>query len=73
MVAGGFALGLAMNGTGLAENAVKSIPFANLNPLLILIVSGLVCYTLSNFISNTEPLLYSSLSLLLYVKVWVTV
>ena len=53
MVAGGFALGLAMNGTGLAENAVKSIPFANLNPLLILIVSGLVCYTLSNFISNT--------------------
>ena len=32
MVAGGFALGLAMNGTGVAEAAVKSIPFAEFNP-----------------------------------------
>ena len=53
MVAGGFALGLAMNGTGLAENAVKSIPFGEFNPFVIMVVSGLVCFTLSNFISNT--------------------
>ena len=53
MVAGGFALGLAMNGTGLAENAVKSIPFDTFNPIVIMIVSGLVCFALSNFISNT--------------------
>ena len=53
MVAGGFALGLAMNGTGLAENAVNSIPFAEFNPLVIMVVSGLVCFILSNFISNT--------------------
>ena len=53
MVAGGFALGLAMNGTGLAANAVKSIPFASLSPIVVLIVSCLVCYALSNFISNT--------------------
>jgi sodium-dependent dicarboxylate transporter 2/3/5 len=53
MVAGGFALGLAMNGTGLAENAVKSIPFGQLNPIVILVISGLVCFALSNFISNT--------------------
>ena len=53
MVAGGFALGLAMNGTGLAENAVKSIPFGQFNPLVIMVVSGLVCFALSNFISNT--------------------
>ena len=53
MVAGGFALGLAMNGTGLAEAAVKSIPFTEFNPLVIMIVSGLVCFILSNFISNT--------------------
>ena len=53
MVAGGFALGLAMNGTGLAENAVKSIPFKEFNPLVIMVVSGLVCFALSNFISNT--------------------
>ena len=53
MVAGGFALGLAMNGTGLAENAVNSIPFAEFNPLVIMVISGLVCLILSNFISNT--------------------
>lgn len=53
MVAGGFALGMAMNGTGLAENAIKSIPFGSLNPIVILVISGLVCFALSNFISNT--------------------
>jgi len=53
MVAGGFALGTAMNGTGLAENAVKSIPFGSFNPIIILVISGLVCFGLSNFISNT--------------------
>ena len=53
MVAGGFALGLAMNGTGLAEVAVKSIPFGEFNPLAIMVISGLVCFALSNFISNT--------------------
>ena len=53
MVAGGFALGLAMNGTGLAKAAVESIPFGEWSPIVILIIAGLVCYFLSNFISNT--------------------
>ncbi|MGI6222168.1 MAG: SLC13 family permease [Prevotella sp.] len=53
MVAGGFALGLAMNGTGLAEVAIKSIPFGKWSPIIILVIAGLVCYLLSNFISNT--------------------
>lgn len=53
MVAGGFALGLAMNGTGLAKAAVESIPFGEWSPIVILIVAGLVCFFLSNFISNT--------------------
>uniref|UniRef100_A0AB33J4V1 SLC13 family permease n=3 Tax=unclassified Prevotella TaxID=2638335 RepID=A0AB33J4V1_9BACT len=53
MVAGGFALGMAMNGTGLAEQAIKSIPFGQWNPFVILIVACLICYALSNFISNT--------------------
>lgn len=53
MVAGGFALGLAMNGTGLAETAIKAIPFGEWSPIVILIIAGLVCYVLSNFISNT--------------------
>jgi len=53
MVAGGFALGMAMNGTGLAENAINSIPFGQWNPFVILIIACLICYGLSNFISNT--------------------
>ena len=53
MVAGGFALGYGLNASGLAANAVKSIPFGEFSPLLILLLSGLICYVLSNFISNS--------------------
>ena len=53
MVAGGFALGYGLNKSGLAENAVASIPFAEFSPLLILILGGAICYLLSNFISNS--------------------
>ena len=53
MVAGGFALGYALNGSGLADEAVKSIPFGSWSPLVILVISGLVCYGLSNVISNS--------------------
>ncbi len=53
MVAGGFALGLGFKETGLAANLVHSIPFAEWSPLVVLISSGLICWVLSNFISNT--------------------
>lgn len=53
MVAGGFALGYGLNASGLAENAVESIPFGEFSPLLILLIGGLICYSLSNFISNS--------------------
>lgn len=53
MVAGGFALGLGMNGTGLADRAIESIPFNEFSPIAILLISGIICYFLSNFISNT--------------------
>ena len=53
MVAGGFALGYGLNASGLAANAVKSIPFGEFSPVLILVLSGLICYALSNFISNS--------------------
>lgn len=53
MVAGGFALGLALNGTGLAKVAIQAIPFGAWSPIVILVIAGLVCYFLSNFISNT--------------------
>ena len=53
MVAGGFALGFGLNKSGLAENAIDSIPFETFPPLLILLLGGLICYLLSNFISNS--------------------
>ena len=53
MVAGGFALGYGLNASGLAERAVESIPFGSFSPLVILILSGVICYLLSNFISNS--------------------
>ena len=53
MVAGGFALGYAMNGSGLAALVVRAIPFGNFSPLLIVILSGLLCYGLSNLISHS--------------------
>lgn len=53
MVAGGFALGYGLNASGLAANAVESIPFGSFSPLLILLLSGIICYGLSNFISNS--------------------
>jgi sodium-dependent dicarboxylate transporter 2/3/5 len=53
MVAGGFALGLALNDTGLAVRLVESVAFHTLSPVLVIIGSGLLCLGLSNFISNT--------------------
>ena len=53
MVAGGFALGLGMNGSGLADAAIESIPFGSWSPIFILIISGFICYFLSTFISNS--------------------
>ena len=53
MVAGGFALGYGLNASGLAAQAVESIPFGTFSPVFILVLSGLICYALSNFISNS--------------------
>lgn len=53
MVAGGFALGLGFNKSGLATNFVNAIPFSEWSPLVVLISSGLICWILSNFISNS--------------------
>lgn len=53
MVAGGFALGTAMDKTGLAETLVKAIPFNEWPVMLIMIGSGIICWVLSTFISNS--------------------
>ncbi|MCF0173889.1 MAG: SLC13/DASS family transporter [Bacteroidales bacterium] len=58
LVAGGFALGYAMldvskGGTGLGAALVNAIPFGSMSIILVFAVAGLVCYALSNFISNS--------------------
>ena len=53
MVAGGFALGTALNQTGLASTLIQTIPFASWNALVVMLVGGFICYFLSNFISNS--------------------
>ena len=53
LVAGGFALGYALSGTGLAKAMIEAIPFGSMNIIVVFVVAGLVCYLLSNFISNS--------------------
>ena len=53
LVAGGFALGTCLQGTGLAKVLIGAIPFGSMSVLLVFLIAGLVCYFLSNFISNS--------------------
>ena len=53
LVAGGFALGYLLQDTGLAKVLITAIPFGSMSVILVLVVAGLVCYFLSNFISNS--------------------
>jgi sodium-dependent dicarboxylate transporter 2/3/5 len=53
LVAGGFALGTCLQGTGLAKVLIGAIPFGSMSVVLVLVIAGLVCYFLSNFISNS--------------------
>ncbi len=53
LVAGGFALGTSLQGTGLAMVLIEAIPFGSMAVWIVFIVSGFVCYFLSNFISNS--------------------
>ncbi len=54
MVAGGFALGTALNKTGLASVMVEAIPFSSWSALAVLISAGLLGWILSNFIANSS-------------------
>lgn len=53
LVAGGFALGTALQGTGLAKVLIQAIPFGTMPVVVVFLVAGIVCYFLSNFISNS--------------------
>lgn len=53
LVAGGFALGTCLQDTGLAKVLIDAIPFGLMPVILVFVIAGLVCYFLSNFISNS--------------------
>jgi len=54
MVAGGFAIGTALNKTGLAAALVQSIPFDRWSVVAVLVIAGLLGWLLSNFISHSS-------------------
>lgn len=53
LVAGGFALGVAFNDTGLAERLVNSVPFASWPPVATIFGAGAICYVFATFMSHT--------------------
>lgn len=53
LVAGGFAIGVGLEKTGLAEHLVQAIPFGSWPTMLIIIGSGLLCCVMSTFMSNS--------------------
>ena len=53
MIAGAFALGVAMKEAGLAGHLIEAVPFESWSPMVVIIGSGLLCYLMANFISHT--------------------
>ncbi len=53
LVAGGFALGVALSETNLAKDMINSIPFATWDSLMLLIGSSLICLFMATFMSHT--------------------
>ncbi|MBQ9592140.1 MAG: SLC13/DASS family transporter [Paludibacteraceae bacterium] len=53
LVAGGFALGVGLEDTGLAKQMIDSIPFGDWNPVVTIIGAGVICLLMSTFISNS--------------------
>lgn len=54
LVAGGFALGLGLQDTGLARHLIAAIPFNTWSPLALMVGSGLICLFMANFMSHTS-------------------
>ncbi len=53
LVAGGFALGLGLQATGLAQNLIGSIAFDNFPAMGLMIGAGVLCLLMANFMSHT--------------------
>ncbi|SQD77414.1 SLC13 family permease [Moritella yayanosii] len=53
LVAGGIAIGIALDKTGLAAVMANSIDYSVLPALLVILVMSFLCWLMANFISNT--------------------
>lgn len=54
LVAGGFALGVGLQKTGLAAHLIGSIPFDQWSPMVLMVGCGLICLLMANFMSHTS-------------------
>ena len=53
LVAGGIAIGIGLDKTGLAKALAHAIDYESLSPILVVIALSLVCWLMANFMSNT--------------------
>ncbi len=53
LVAGGIAMGSALDKSGLAAKLATSIDFSQMAPWLVIVALSLICYVMANFMSNT--------------------
>jgi sodium-dependent dicarboxylate transporter 2/3/5 len=53
LIAGGIALGQAMESTGLSTNLIRTIPFDTFNPFLMVFLATLTTVIMATFMSNT--------------------
>ncbi|WP_394212130.1 SLC13 family permease [Enterovibrio calviensis] len=53
LVAGGIAIGLALDKTGLAAALAHAIDYDSLSPVAVVLTLSLICWLMANFMSNT--------------------
>ena len=53
LVSGGFALGVALKDTNIANDVVAAVPFASWSPLLVVVGASVICWICANIISHT--------------------
>jgi len=53
LMAGGIALGLGVEKTGLAQHLIEALPFASFSPYVVVIFVSVLTILVSNFMSNT--------------------
>ncbi|GAB7218662.1 SLC13 family permease [Vibrio comitans] len=53
LVAGGIAIGLALDKTGLAKGLAHSIDYQSLSPVAVVLTLSIICWLMANFMSNT--------------------